>query len=588
MKKQRLWATLHPFFEGGGVMGRSVANEGFIRAFIRAAPYDGCHFFLADEGAVRFVTDRLATLFPEASAAGFFQATTRHALPDAVARNEYAVFHLSDCVADTVPLLRLRNALARNIFAVTGVTHSLSYARYPLYFFDQLWRGVTDKDAIIATSTAGLGVMEAMFAFLRKGYGLDETVRAPRLARIPLGVSPEDFIPPEGKAAACAALRGELGIPADHLVFLVFARISHYSKMDILPLFRALLRAEGLGLARGGYTLVLSGWMDGGDEAAKACTDIAARLGIAFRLVPSPDNALRRRLFAAADVFLSPVDNPQETFGLTMLEAGLAALPVVASDFDGYRDLVEHGETGFLAPTLGPGSTRETDALSGVWFDNQQHLALAQQTVVSVPETAKAIAALAADGALRARFGERARRRVLENYTWDHVLRAYFALWDELAAAPAARPEAAHPLHPPYGVLFGGYYTRLLDEETASSLWVRWTAFGEAVYRGKDFPAIYAGVERLVSLEDLRRLLFRARKPARVADLLGVTNGSSGEDGPTARERAAFLLLWALKHDLLEHFTPEMLCKDLPNPCREMGVGEVCPPLNDRLKRYLL
>ncbi|MDL2210203.1 glycosyltransferase family 4 protein [Desulfovibrio sp. OttesenSCG-928-O18] len=527
-------------------MGRSVANEAFLNALLRASPYDGCHFFLADEATAAFVRERLTSSFPQAVSSGAFQVVTRYALPEAVAVNEYEVFHLSDCVADTVGLLRLRNALSRNIFAVTGPTHSLSYARYPLYFFDQLWSGVTERDAIIATSRAGLGAMEAMFAALRRGYGLGEEFRPPRLVRIPLGVSEEDFVPPEHKAGVGTLVRERLGIAEGHLLLLVFARISHYSKMDILPLFRALLRAERQGLPRGGYTLVLSGWMDTDGEAAKAYAEIAASLGIAFRLVSSPDNALRRELFAGADIFLSPVDNPQETFGLTMLEAAMASLPVVASDFDGYRDLVVHGETGFLAPTLGPGTSGETDALSGVWFDNQYHLQLAQESVVSVPEMAKAIAALARDAGMRARFGEAARNRALANYTWDHVVKEHIALWEELAATPVTQPEARHPLHPSYPDIFGGYYSGLLTREAMTAMRVQWTDFGEAVYRGRDFPAVYGGIERLVPLEELRRLLFQARKPATVATIL------PENADPAAAERAAFLLLWALKHDLLE------------------------------------
>jgi hypothetical protein len=41
-----------------------------------------------------------------------------------------------------------------------------------------------------------------------------------------------------------------------------------------------------------------------------------------------------------------------------------------------------------------------------------------------------------------------------------------------------------------------------------------------------------------------------------------------------------------------EQFTNEMsqlLCKDLPaNPCSRMGVGELCSPLDDHLKRKRL
>lgn len=544
MKNRKIWGTLHPFFERGDVMGRSVANEGFIRALLTLDPYDEYHFFLADGASVSSVRAALAAAFPRLAAKNAFRVTTRHALPDALATEEYAVFHLSDCITDTVPLQRLRNAVSRSVFPITGTTHSLSYARYALHFFDQIWPGVTERDAIIATSRAGQGAVAAMFSAFRQGYALDASWRSPRIERIPLGVSPPDFPAPDEKAALGQAARKKHGIPAEHLVLLVFARISHFSKMDVLPLFRALVRAEGQGLRKGGYTLVLSGWQDG-DEASASYAAIAERLGIAFKVVPSPDHAARKGLFAAADIFLSPVDNPQETFGLTMLEAGVSGLPVVASDFDGYRDLVVDGETGFLIPTLGPGATPETDALSGVWFDNQHHLQIAQQSVVSVPCLARAVANLAASPELRARFGEAARRRVLEEYTWESMATRHAALWDELGAIPVERPVTAHPLHPGYPRVFGGYYSGILDETTGDML-VRWSVFGEAVYRGRDFPAIYGGVERLVDLEALKKLLFLARKPVRLVTLL-----PEETDAPEA-ERAAFLALWALKHDLLE------------------------------------
>lgn len=524
-------------------MGRSVANEGFITALIRNAPYDEFHFFLPDEGQAVIVTERLASLFPEKTRAGAFTVVTRHALPSAVAENAYEVFHLSDCVADNAALQRLRNGLSRNIFAITGTTHSLSYARYPLYFFDQIWPGVTERDAVIATSTAGKHAMRSMFSALRAGYALDASFVSPKVAHIPLGVDMGDFVSPAEKEAVGGNLRKRMGIAANSCMLLVFARISHYSKMDVLPLFRALVRAEESGLAKGSYTLVLAGWMDTGDAAPTAYSEIAERLGINFLLVPSPDNATRKELFAAADIFLSPVDNPQETFGLTMLEAGAASLPVIASDFDGYRDLVTDGETGVLIPTIGPSDTTETDMLSGVWFDNQHHLQLAQQSVVSVPHLAKAIASLANDAALRKRYGAAAHERVAAKYTWDMVALSHVALWDELAATPMPeRPQVDHPMHPAYGTVFGGYYTRLLDP----SMVVRWTKFGEAVYRGKDFPAVYAGVERLVQLDALRKLLFNARKDTPVESLLPANTPSP--EG----ERAAFLILWALKHDLLE------------------------------------
>ena len=53
-------------------------------------------------------------------------------------------------------------------------------------------------------------------------------------------------------------------------------------------------------------------------------------------------------LLAAADIFVWP--GLQEAYGMAILEALAAGLPVVACSEGGIADLVEHGRNGFLAP----------------------------------------------------------------------------------------------------------------------------------------------------------------------------------------------------------------------------------------------
>ena len=58
--------------------------------------------------------------------------------------------------------------------------------------------------------------------------------------------------------------------------------------------------------------------------------------------------------FAAADVFCAPSQEPSE--GLTLLEAMAAGKPVLASDVEGYRDVLSHGREGELLSPDDPGA----------------------------------------------------------------------------------------------------------------------------------------------------------------------------------------------------------------------------------------
>jgi phosphatidylinositol alpha-mannosyltransferase len=74
-------------------------------------------------------------------------------------------------------------------------------------------------------------------------------------------------------------------------------------------------------------------------------------------LVPNED---RPRYYASCDVYCSPAIG-NESFGIVLLEAMATGRPVVASDIQGYRKVLGHGEEGLLVP---PRDTRKiADAL---------------------------------------------------------------------------------------------------------------------------------------------------------------------------------------------------------------------------------
>ena len=61
----------------------------------------------------------------------------------------------------------------------------------------------------------------------------------------------------------------------------------------------------------------------------------------------------------------SLVDNTQETFGLAVTESKGAGLPLVVSDWSGYRDLVRDGIDGYLIPSAWASSASQVSVPLG-------------------------------------------------------------------------------------------------------------------------------------------------------------------------------------------------------------------------------
>ena len=73
-------------------------------------------------------------------------------------------------------------------------------------------------------------------------------------------------------------------------------------------------------------------------------------LGETVKLLGPIDNA--KNLLSGADVFLFPSSN--ENLPYALLEAGLAGLPVIASDVGGIPEIIDHQKSGLLVPPENP------------------------------------------------------------------------------------------------------------------------------------------------------------------------------------------------------------------------------------------
>lgn len=74
-----------------------------------------------------------------------------------------------------------------------------------------------------------------------------------------------------------------------------------------------------------------------------------------------------REFYEQADVLLAPATGC-ESFGIVVLDALAAGLPVVASNIPAYRDLLEQGDSGVLVP---PGDAEAlADGIARVLHDH--------------------------------------------------------------------------------------------------------------------------------------------------------------------------------------------------------------------------
>jgi len=202
-------------------------------------------------------------------------------------------------------------------------------------------------------------------------------------------------------AQEMAALRRELGLGDDVAVLAVVGRLHPEKGQEYL--FRAMPR---LLAATGGKLRLL---VAGAGPFRQAYEREVSALGVegAVRFLGFRTDVTR--ILAASDVVVVP--SVAEAFGLVLAEAMAMQRAVVATRVGGIPEIVEDGVTGILVPPASP------EAL------------------------ADAILSLLRDPARRAQLGEAGRRRVVETFRFETMMKRYEALYEALL--DQARPAAA-------------------------------------------------------------------------------------------------------------------------------------------------
>jgi glycosyltransferase involved in cell wall biosynthesis len=453
-----------------GINGRRVAGESFLRGFFAHGDVD------------EFVS--LAHAQPDHAAfAALARASGVQQPLRAVRCDAPAMLRPVDVVSYPAPLDPIecwrRAPHGAASWALCGITHTTSTRGVMRTIYDLRSAPQMPWDAIICTS-------DAVQASLRRLLELADDQLAvrfpgavlpsrPLLPVIPLGVHCDDFAP---DPAAGRALRDRLGIQPGDMAAVCIARLTPDEKFDPFPLFLAMEAAAQEVRAFGGgkLHLILCGqfrdphWQGVFERGA-------ARLmpSCGYHLLDGGNAADRKATLSGGDVFVFPIDNVQETFGLAPVEAMAAGLPVIVSDWDGMKDTVTP-ETGFRIPTELPGQGLAT-------YISHRHMGgtdgylqyvgqLSALTRIDVRALTRALVDLATDPDLRGRMGAAARARARALYDWRVIIPRMQALWAEQAAMLAhartrptratARVDAGQiPIGPAPEQMFAAYPTRI-------------------------------------------------------------------------------------------------------------------------------
>jgi starch synthase len=409
------------------LMGRNAAGESFLRGFLKYGTRCDNMWILAQnvDHARHFA--KKAQEFGRTEKVQFVDKNTLGALSQAG-----TVFYPGPGIGEHA---WQRAGFGHAAWSLSGITHTTSSAGAMDAITNLITSPVQAWDAVICTSKAVQAnvekVLQAQVDYLHARLGISK-VTLPQFPVIPLGIHTEDF---QFSNDQKQSYRQQLGIAENEIAVLFMGRLSFHAKAHPLAMYQALQQA--IGKTQKKICLIECGWF--ANEFIEKAYQDAARLACPDVRVITLDGRIaeqRQAAWASADIFCSLSDNIQETFGIVPIEAMAAGLPVVVSDWDGYKDTVRDGIDGFRIPTWLP--------QAGLGGDLAFRHALGIDTYdmycghtcslipVDIEATARAFETLFMSPDKRRTMGEEGRRRASEIYDWKVIIRQYEELWAQL------------------------------------------------------------------------------------------------------------------------------------------------------------
>jgi len=328
-----------------------------------------------------------------------------------------------------------RSFFGHSNWSTLGITHTTSSIRVMDAIGDLSTSPIQPWDAIICTSETVKShvheILERKKEYLIQRFDIQKFPKI-NLPVIPLGIDTHRFEP---LAARKNSARTGLQISKDEVAISFVGRLSWHAKAHPIPMYLAINEAAKVTNKK--IVLIECGWY-ANDAAKKTFEETQSFFAESVRFIHvdgrEPDAV--NNVYAASDIFMSLSDNIQETFGITPIEAMSAGVPVIVSDWDGYRDTVRDGIDGFKIKTLVPSATHQQDLIYRyeMGIDSYDYYCghTSMSNIVDVGELINRLTHLVENTSLRRRMGEAGRARAREVFEWSVIIKKYSTLWDEL------------------------------------------------------------------------------------------------------------------------------------------------------------
>jgi glycosyltransferase-like protein len=299
------------------------------------------------------------------------------ALSVGLASMDADVFHTQDCIAARAAVSAGRRPVLRTVHHVDDFTTQA--------LIDCQRRAIVDPDRVLVVS-------DQWRQILLDDYGVTASV-------VHNGVDPDRFGPIS--ASQRASLRAPLG---DRFVFLAVGGIE--PRKGSIHLLRALasLGGEAVLVVAGGHSF--QDYAAYREAALASLPSLGLSLGTDVVLAGTLSESELGAWYRSADALAFP--SIKEGWGLAVLEAMSAALPVIATDIPVFREYLNDGVDALLVP---PG--------------DEAALAVAMRSLMSSP-------------GLRGRLVESG-LQTAARYTWEASARAHVQIYEELAGVVRGR-----------------------------------------------------------------------------------------------------------------------------------------------------